>query len=416
MNIKKLLSDSLYTFISTAFSRLVFIALSIISADLLIRDNFQSFSVLISTVNMIIASVGFALGSTVLKKAVKYQCGDDDENEKNNFMSLVTYISFLLVLLLVLSLIALPKISNWIFLGNELVTLFMILSAVIGVASTVASYLIVSLEMFKTLSKIRFVSSLCLILSTLIIYYVDNEETQFYLLMFFYLGHFITLLFWFVFSYYSNGWKLNLIKLTFKHNNGMLKLAFPAFLSNFTYAAVMWLQMIVIYKVSGERELASKVAVALTWYNAIVFLPQILSSVILPKLLKARDTDFKLHMYRGVVINTISVTIAVIGVFVLSTAIDGLYSKQFESISTLVLIMALSAYPNAWCKLTGQYFLVKDKMLLGFIFNLGWGIVYTAVTYFLIPIYNEYAVGIGLIVSYFFLLFSQMIYFKRVSS
>lgn len=414
LSAKKLLSDSLYTFVSTAVSRVAFILISLISANLLNNGDFQNLSILMSTVNMLIASFGFAFGTTLLKKAVEYHLNEDSKIAKANFMSLISVIIIILSSLGILSLVMLPFISKQLFLGDEVVSLFMIASALVGVGSTISSYLIVSLEKFRKLSKIKLVSSIVFMSCCALIKYLDDVSLRFDVILSFYFGHFVILLGWYLITYKSYGWRIEIIRPERSHRNGIVDISGPAFLSNFTYAAIMWFQMMMIYQVSGDRELASKVAVALTWYNALVFIPQILSSVLLPKLLKAENADFKLHMYKGGVINVISVAIAVIILLVSSQYIDEIYSQQFNSISYLVVLMSFSAFPNALCKLTGQYFLVKDKMKIGFIFNLFWGGVYTSVTYILIPYYQEYAVGIGLIVSYVVLFVSQLIYFRMV--
>lgn len=411
---KRLLSDSLYTFLSTAVSRVAFILISLISAKSLNNGDFQNLSILISTVNMLIASFGFAFGTTLLKKAVEYHLNEGSKISKTNFMSLISVLILILSSLGILSLVMLPFISKQLFLGDEFVSMFMIASALVGVGSTIASYLIVSLEKFRKLSKIKFISSIVLMSCCALVQYLEDISLRFDVILSFYFGHFVILLGWYLIAYRSYGWRIEIIKPERSHKNGIIDISGPAFLSNFTYAAIMWFQMMMIYQVTGDRELASKVAVALTWYNALVFVPQILSSVLLPKLLKAESSDFKLHMYKGGIINVISVAIAIVILLISSPYIDKIYSQQFNSISYLVLLMAFSAFPNALCKLTGQYFLVKEKMKMGFLFNLFWGGVYTSVTYMLMPYYQEYAVGLGLIVSYIILFVSQLIYFRVV--
>lgn len=411
---KRLLSDSLYTFVSTAVSRVAFILISLISAKSLNNGDFQNLSILISTVNMLIASFGFAFGTTLLKKAVEYHLNEGSKISKTNFMSLVSVLILILSSLGILSLVMLPFIAKQLFLGDEFVSMFMIASALVGVGSTIASYLIVSLEKFRKLSKIKFISSIVLMSCCALVQYLEDISLRFDVILSFYFGHFVILLGWYLIAYRSYGWRIEIIKPERSHKNGIIDISGPAFLSNFTYAAIMWFQMMMIYQVTGDRELASKVAVALTWYNALVFVPQILSSVLLPKLLKAESSDFKLHMYKGGIINVISVAIAIVILLISSPYIDKIYSQQFNSISYLVLLMAFSAFPNALCKLTGQYFLVKEKMKMGFLFNLFWGGVYTSVTYMLMPYYQEYAVGLGLIVSYIILFVSQLIYFRVV--
>ncbi|MGR5423264.1 hypothetical protein [Vibrio sp. PNB22_4_1] len=414
MSIKKLLSDSLYTFISTGISRAVFILVSLFSAKYLTQADFQNLSILMSTVNMIIASLGFAFGTTLLKKAVEHNEDENDKYKKCNLESLISAIVLILLSLGLISFLMLTHISELLFVGDKKISIFMIVTAIAGVGATAASYLIVSLEKFTDLSKIKFISSIFFMMWCAFVLLVDDISIRFDILLILYLALFIVQLVWYAKKYWGYGGRLAPRKPTLSHRNGIVDIAWPAFLSNFTYAVIMWFQMIIIYQVSGDREIASKVAVALTWYNAIVFIPQILSSVLLPKLLKSKGADFKEHMFRGSIINMISVGLAVIAIMLLSNYIDQIYAEQFNSLSALVILMSLSAFPNALCKLSGQYFLANDKMRVGFRFNLFWGVIYSCLTYILMPIYNEYSVGIGLITSYMLLFGSQLIYFRRL--
>lgn len=110
----------------------------------------------------------------------------------------------------------------------------------------------------------------------------------------------------------------------------------------------------------NDRNMASEVATGLIWFNALAFIPQTISTVILPRISSENKNKLKI-LKVGMLINVCSTCILISFLTLTKSQINELYSSQFEQLADLILIMSFASLPNACCKVTGQYFIASSK-------------------------------------------------------
>lgn len=412
---KEIFLDSLFTFISNSISRLSFIILSIVTAKVLISEDFHSFTIMMSTLNMIVSSIGFAVGITIVKSAVEYHNNKTKKKEREYFSFIKLFIIGSLVVFIGVSFLY-NLISKLLFNGKVYFALAFLTLTILALYYTVSSYFLIGVKDFKSLSKYNLLIGTVFILSLLMVMYTDLSYNSLYTITLLLASFYFTGILLCVRKYAQliPGFNRIEFKLHSTDENYFKKITLPAFLSNLVYAFTVWLQIIIVGYLLNDRNMASEVATGLIWFNALAFIPQTISTVILPRISSENKNKLKI-LKVGMLINVCSTCILISFLTLTKSQINELYSSQFEQLADLILIMSFASLPNACCKVTGQYFIASSKMNISLMFNSLWAIVYIFTNVILLKFgFGVFSVGYALIISYSILFFSQYV-FIRVS-
>ncbi|KAJ8742717.1 hypothetical protein H9Y13_00175 [Aeromonas veronii] len=409
---KSLIKDTILNFLGNAVVRISFIFLSVITAKILSDTDFQHFTILISTLNMIVAAIGFALSTTIVKIVSELLCQNNSYFLKQ-LSSFWQSVKFTSIIVLTMAIIFVKPVSESLFSGNYFFTLYFYILTVAAISSVVASSYMVAMKDFGYLSYNRIVSTIVYLISLLLLY-VFKDGNAFYVFL-------STALFYVFMTYhpimrYFSRIK-NIIKYTEhsggneKYKNPFIDITLPAFFSNLTYSLATWLQIFVVLNIYKDSQAATSIAVSLMWFNALTFIPQSLSTALLPRLISAskRQTSQVLMVSCGV--NLISTLICIVLLYIASPVIDAFYDNQVTNISSLIIYMSIAALPCALCKVTGQYFIAKGEMYTSLLFNIIWSsLLMLSTVIFLNSQNGAFSVAYGLIISYSILLLCQAIY------
>lgn len=203
------------------------------------------------------------------------------------------------------------------------------------------------------------------------------------------------------FSLKSN---LELLKTTqtikdeeFKNSSIFFKFSLPAVLSGIATVPVLWWVKTYLVRHAGFGEMAIY-DVAEQWYFVLLFIPNSLSSIILPLLTNITSEGTQAQYSKLIKINLlINVTITfLIAIFIaiLSPLIYSFYGKEFTN-STPMLILLITAIICATNNVLGQVIASKGKMWVGFGVNGLWAIWLVLFSLLFIGKYSLGAIGLA---------------------
>ena len=400
-------------------SRIAFVSVSLVAAQLCGQEEYAILVLLIATFNMVNGSLGFAIFTTTSKSTATLVF-QKTEKDKEDFTSWL-----LTALALAISVSVICYQFSELFFGK----LFGIYSSGYGVLAfftflSLANFFLMGLALGQDksgqLSKNEFLSGTLLIVMLTVVYFFGDSWVSDH-------GHHIflyMLCFFFALSVlinvysFKNSDAIRIIKLDGKLKlapyNHLKKSAIPAFLANLAVTLTNWLILLLLAQSQGAQQ-AGKFATALMIINIALYVPQLVSNIVLPKLVQAKEKQEKLNFlkssaYIGVSFGTISWIL----LYLLSGIINDVYKDQFSNLSSLLLVMFIAVFPIAISKVIGQLLLSENRMKLGAKFNLLWSVFYLAIASVLLYIDVPISyIGYSFVASYIFLLSIQVVYLKR---
>lgn len=192
-----------------------------------------------------------------------------------------------------------------------------------------------------------------------------------------------------------------------------LKFSLPSLLASITVFPVLWWTKTELIQHSGYEEMAV-FDVAEQWYFTLLFIPNSLSSIILP-LLTNTSVEGTSNQYRKLikinllinVLITFSLAI-VIGLF--SPFINSLYGKEFTNYFPMLIMLATAVICSA-NNVLGQVIASKGKMWIGFGLNSLWALWLVLFTLHFVGKMHLGALGLAyaMILSYFLHSITQVI-------
>jgi O-antigen/teichoic acid export membrane protein len=409
---KSLIKDTLLNFVGNAVVRISFIVLSVITAQILSDTDFKNFTILISTLNMIVAAIGFALSTTIVKLVSELLCQNNYDCLKR--MSIFgRSVKLSSVVIFAIAIIFVKPVSESLFSGSYYFTLFFYILTVAAILSVVASSYMIAMRDFSYLSYNRILSTVVYLMSLALLYILNNSNA-FYVFLF-------TVLFYSLMTFHPMVRYFSRAKNIIRHlkdsggqqryKNPFIDITLPAFFSNLTYSLATWLQIFIVLNIYKDSQAATSIAIALMWFNALTFIPQSLSTALLPRLISASKRQINYVLLVSCGVNLTATLICILLLYIASPVINAFYDNQTSNISSLIVCMSIAALPCALCKVTGQYFIAKGEMYTSLLFNILWSSVLMLSTVILLNSENgAVSVAYGLIVSYSILLMCQIIY------
>lgn len=189
------------------------------------------------------------------------------------------------------------------------------------------------------------------------------------------------------------------------------KFSFPALLSSLVVIPILWWAKTHLVSHSGYGDMAV-FDVADQWSLMVLFVPGTLAQIILPLLSNTLAEGTKRQYIKLVKVNlflnfVISVTVAFF-VILLGRFIMSLYGKDFVELRPLYLMMIASVFMSV-CNVVGQVIASRDKMWIGFAFNLVW-VVWIAVFTILFEEYGATGLALSITCSYALHFIGQLVY------
>lgn len=373
---------------------------SIIVARLLGQTEYGELGMIRSTVSMFAVFGGFGLGMTATKFIAEFR--DIDHDKTGRVIGMTSIFSYLMggiiaIAILIFSNILAEKTINAPHLVAEiqLCALMVFFSAVNGAQSGILS----GFEKFKSIAKVNIFSGVISFPLQILFTYLwgltgsvvgfgINYLIRYLLNEIILRQEYIALK---IVVHYSSSWKEWPI---------LYKFSLPSVLSGLMVGPVIWVcNTMLVNRANGYDEMAIFDA-ANQWRSTISFIPGVLSQIVLPLLSsstsnkiqfkKILNINIKLNFYFSLII---SIIISLFATLIMKT-----YGTSFITGTNVLIILSISTIFSSVNSVIGQAIAGKDKMWIGFFFNLIWGTVLISCSY--IFIYLGYG-ALGLSIAFF---------------
>ncbi|TCL36066.1 Na+-driven multidrug efflux pump [Anaerospora hongkongensis] len=397
-------SNALWSLSGAIFLRGSTLLATIFVARIIGKEAFGEYAIVQNTLMMIATITGVGLSMT----GTKYVAGYTDINKLGRIISLIictSLISGLLGSSLIYFLsdiisekvLQTAKLKDYFFIGATAVVFNVIISAITGVLS--------GLNKFKDLAIINLIVgfstfSLLLLLS--------NSYGVYGAIIGFVLSAIINCLLCLFFLYrYCAVAQIQINFMTSWTEYSILtKFSLPTVIGNVVVMLAVWISNILIVKqtVGGYSELAI-INAALQWQNAILFVPNTLTPVILTALSKSY-TERSYKDYSNVIKLSFYVTCLVSGcicliLFFFADSLMGLYGTNFSIYGLVLKLIIISSFLISINNVIGQILASIGTMWTGFMFNLCWAMVFSISSFYGIKYYGLYGLAWAYILSYF---------------
>ena len=415
---RRIFNHSIWILLGNIISKTTLLLSTILVSKILLKEEYGQFGILKSTIIMFSAFAGLELGLTATKYISQYKNSNKEKVENiiglSNFFSIS--ISFLIALLIYFFS---DEIAHWINAPNlslciKVSSFIILFSSINGIQNGIFA----GLEKFKELS---INTSIAGVISSIGIIFGAKFYGLIGVVLFFgsnYLILFILNYFLLKKIFYSH-YQINVFKKrNFRELKIIWKFSLPAILAALMVAPISWFcNYILVTQNSGYIEMAY-FDIANQWRNTILFIPAALSQIALP-MLSAAVRDPKL--YKSTYIKNLKlnfyIAIAMVVIFVAaSPVIIYTYGKEYQEAFYPLIIMFFTTGLIALNNVIGQVIASRNKMWLGFLVNLIWGIVLIILSYVFIVEFHWGAIGISLayMISYMIHTATQFLLIKSI--
>lgn len=384
----RFVKGAFWSFVGAVIARGLNLISSIIVARLLGTVGYGELGIIQSTVGMFGVFAGLGLGMTATKYVAEFR--EKDPQKAGRIIALESIMAFISggivsIILVILSpwlasrTLSAPHLSGLLQLGSGLLFFGAINGAQTGALA--------GFEAFKTIATVNF-------LSGIISFPLMVAGVWFFQLK----GAVLALVGSMVVNYFLN--RIAIKKECERYNIRpdfqnciqeiavLWKFSIPAFLSSAMVGPVTWLcNTMLVNQPNGYAEMGIFNA-ANQWFTALIFLPGITSRAAIPILSEKIGMQDNISSAKvllvSVKINTaIIFTIALIG-SIISPSIMQLYGEGFRSGWLTLIIVLLTAALLAIQVPVGNIIVASGKMWIGFLMNMGWGVVFIFLTWYLI--------------------------------
>lgn len=179
----------------------------------------------------------------------------------------------------------------------------------------------------------------------------------------------------------------------------ILNQSFPIFLSGMMVMPVGWVQNILLARQHGGLSDLAVIGLAGQWKMAILFIPGVLASIIIPKMIQFHQGNdysgfykfFKLNLYICGGLGSVLLIFA----YVISYKIGAIYGVAYEGDQWVFVCFSLVAVLMAVNGVVGQVITSIGMAWIGLAFNFAWACVVIASTYYCVVILPLGALGVA---------------------
>jgi len=408
---KRLFAGSFWLVLGAVGGRGLVLISFIFVAHIIGKNEYGELSIIRSTINMFIAIASMGFGFTASKYIAQYR--HTNREKATEIYVMYRTISYIMAFFLALILILFAPVVASKSLNNLSLTLSVRIGALVLLFSTINSVqsgVLSGLEEFKELSKNTFFSGIVQAVFIVIcsIYWKVNGA-----IIGLGVGCFVLL----VFNAFSIKKKFSGNFCKFRNiRKDVYKIlwtfSLPSFFSSFLVIPVLWWAKTFLIAKSGYSEMAN-FDVADQWSMIALYLPSTLSQVLLPLLSNVKEEGTTGQFKKIIKVNlsfnvTITFIISLV-LIILSKYILKLYGSDFNDFSSLIYMLFASVIISA-CGVVGQVIASLDKMWIGFIFNLIWGVWMILFAYLFVAKGRASGLALAILLAYSLHFISQMVY------
>lgn len=398
----RLAHGTFWVLLGTAASRVFSLTSTIVIAKLLGVTDFGAYGMVQSTLEMFGLFAGLSLGATSTKYLAEYKA--KDKRKASRILSLTsTFAGITSASIAMVIYLGAPWIAGGVLMRGDLAPLLS-MGAIYLFISTQNNVQIGSLggfEAFRETAKINTLQGILTPIFAIPLVYLYNLEGAV-------LSMIAVSLVGYIFSRIEikkqcRKFNIELTRFTrasFDEWPIIWRFSVPSFVSGLLLMPVVWFtNALLVNQPNGYAELGLFNA-ANQWRQLIIFIPQILSTVMLPMLSEAFGDHKKESFMQALRVNLVITWVISLPMTTLIIAIRNplseLFGKNFAGMEILIIILMTTAFLNILNAVIGTALAGSGRMWLGTMMNLLWAIVLILSAYSLVPLYG----GLGLACAY----------------
>jgi O-antigen/teichoic acid export membrane protein len=376
---------------------------SIVVARILGRTEYGELGMIRSTVNMFAVFAGFGLGMTATKYVAELKIKDKIKTGK--IIGLTTLFAggtggIIAIAILIAAPFLAEKTINAPQLVNEirLGAVILFFSAINGAQTGILA----GFEAFKTIAKVN-------LLAGVLAFPIQIGFTLFLGLPGSVIGFGLNFLIMWILNFYAVRKESQKFDITIQIKNAwnewhvLYKFSLPALLSGILVSPVMWAcNAMLVNKPNGYNEMALFDA-ANQWRNIILFIPAVLSQIVLPLLSGSRNNQehFNRILKLNVGINFFISLILAIVISLFAGIFMKAYGQNFAAGKTVLIILTFTAVLISVNNVIGQAIAGIGQMWYGFLLNFIWGVTLLTSAYLFLNLgYGAKGLAYGILISY----------------
>lgn len=409
---RRIASGALWSLTGSVLSQGLMLVASIVVARILGKTEFGELGIIRSTVNMFTVFAGFGLGLTATKYIAEFKIKDKDKVGRIiGLTSLFAGVTggVIAVFLLVFAPFLAEKTINAAHLVNEIrLSAFILFFSSLNGAQT---GVLAGFESFKIIAKVN-------IISVILAFPIQIGFTFVFGLPGSVIGFGLNFLILWVLNFIAvrrESFKFGItiqFKKALKEWPILYKFSLPALFSGLMVSPIIWAcNAMLVNEPKGFDEMAMFSA-ANQWKSAILFVPVVLSQIVLPLFSGSTDRQQFMRILKlNVIINFIISLIMAIGISLFSSLIMNTYGKDFADGNIILIVLAFSTVLISINGVVGQAIAGKGKMWIGFIFNSIWGAILLISTFILLKLgYGAKGLAYSFLISYLILTIIQSVF------
>lgn len=408
MSIKILLNNTLWSTLNHILSRGILMLSGILLARYLLPKDFAIYSYYQMTIVMISSYASLGMGLAASKFFAELSV-DKNNVENVDTITALFSISILVSFLMAILIFFIP--NNVLTSGLDISTYIFAISVLILSLNVVPSGAILGLEKYKEATVISLINGIICLIG---VYLSISFNKIIFSIYFFILASVIQLLGYIYFVNQSIGHisAKAYLKIKKKSIMKLAKLMGPLIFVSILAASSSWILGRVLLLENGEY-IFSVYSIGLQWFALALFLPGMVSKVVLPRLIRGESKNNKEILRISCLISIVFSILIFLIVFIFKDYIINFYGfkyKQYEDILILFLLVAILYAP---ANTLGNAIVAKLGSLPWLIITIVWFVMLMIVFYLNFENYNIMAVIYAQSISTFFLVLISFILCKK---
>jgi len=417
--LERMINGTLWNAIGTGFQRGLNIISFIIVARLVGVKGFGELGIIQNTAMMFQVFAGFGLGLTSTKYVAELR--HSNPHRAGRIIGLSRVVSIAIgsisgVLMVMFS----PLLCKKVLAAPHLVDALRVSAVMIffGALNGAQIGVLIGLEAFSIMAFINIVSGIAnLIIIVCFTYWRGVNGAVYGLTLGMVLNWFMSMV---VLKKEArrSGISIGNVRKCMEERSTLWNFSIPAVLSGLILTPTIWYcNALLVNSPNGYYEMGIFNA-ANQWRMAILFLPSVTSTAVLPLLSHLFGEENRDRYDSALRYSLLSnMVIAIIGAFIVivfSPISMGLYGEEFARGTTVFNVLALSAVVTAFTGVIGQAIVSSGRIWYGFMFNFLWACAIICLTLFLVPLKGALGLACAFLGAYLLHSIWQSIYLKRV--
>lgn len=373
-SLKKLMKKSFWVISSQIFSRGSILLSSILLARNFTVGEFASYNYFLMTVNFIASISAFGMGVTASRYFAELSFKPSKENSE--IAGTIWMLSVLVTIISSILLFIYFSIYDLVYLNSSYIVFAVILMGLLIVPNGA----IVGLELYRKMSIYYFINASIIIL--FVIKSIQDKDINIAIYGFL-ISLFIQLILTAltVFKTLKKS-KNSIIFFKKKYIKKILNFSLPMLATSILVASSSWIVSSLVLREMGEYKFAVY-SIGLQWFSIVLFIPGVLSQVIMPRLVKEQDNlQEKKKTIRQMLAVNFSITLILLilgGVF--SPLILKFYGHNYTDYWYIIPIFILAAVMYCPANILGNSIVVRLGSIVWFKITLIWFLIFLLLSY-----------------------------------